>query len=156
MSESYIQPTTKSLSALLGMIYGDDLSATETEASTVSALRVATFINDDDRLVAACLCDREFVVYAGAALSMIPAVGAQDMIAEGSVSDTIAANFHEIMNICTRLLMSDQSAHLRLDKTLECAQQDDLAGSLEALATRLGFEVEIPGYGKGALAIYMN
>lgn len=156
MSETYVKPTAQSVTSLLAMIYGDDLSTSDLDSASISGQRIATFINDDDKLVAACICNREFVVYSGAALSMIPAGGAEEMIAENSISDALAGNFHEVMNICTKLLMSDDSAHLRLDKTLDCAQQADLASSLDALATRLGFLVEIPGYGKGAMAIYMN
>lgn len=153
MTETYVKPTADSVTSLLSMIYGDDLDTADLDSANVSGQRVATFINDDDQLVAACVCDREFVVYSGAALAMIPVGGAQDMIAENSITDAIAGNFHEVMNICTKLLMSDNSAHLRLDKTLECT---DLAAGLDAFGTRLGFQVDIPGYGKGAMAIYMN
>jgi len=156
MSQSYVKPTAASVTSLLAMLYGDDLAASDFDSSSVAGQRLATFIDDDDRLVAACVCDRQFVVYSGAALSMIPAGGAEDMIAENSITDAIAGNFHEVMNICTKLMMSDSSAHLRLGQTLDCAQQPELAPALEALGTRVGFEVEIPGYGKGALAIYMN
>lgn len=156
MSETYIKPTAESVTSLLAMIYGDDLNTNDLDAAAISGQRIATFINDDDKLVAACVCDRHFVVYSGAALAMIPAGGAEDMIAENSISDAIAGNFHEVMNICSKLLMSDSSAHLRLDKTLDYAQQADLETSVDALATRLGFQIEIPGYGKGAMAIYMN
>ncbi|CAD7850067.1 MAG: hypothetical protein [Olavius algarvensis Gamma 3 endosymbiont] len=152
MSETYVKPTAASVISLLAMIYGDELNASDLDSASVSGQRIATFINDDDELVAACVCDREFVVYSGAALAMIPAGGAQDMIAENSISEAISGNFHEVMNICTKLLMSDSSAHLRLDKTLDYAQQAEL----DTLATRLGFQVDIPGYGSGSMAIYMN
>ena len=156
MSEIYIKPTAEAVTSLLAVIYGDDLKTCELDTAAISGQRIATFIDDDDKLVAACVCDRHFVIYSGAALAMIPAGGTEDMIAENSISDAIAGNFHEVMNICSKLLMSDSSAHLRLDKTLDCAQQVDLGASIDTLATHLGFQVEIPGYGKGAMAIYMN
>lgn len=109
MSETYVKPTAASVISLLAMIYGDELNASDLDSASVSGQRIATFINDDDELVAACVCDREFVVYSGAALAMIPAGGAQDMIAENSISEAISGNFHEVMNICTKLLMSDSS-----------------------------------------------
>jgi hypothetical protein len=156
MSETYIKPTADSVTSLLAMIYGDDLNTSDLDAAAISGQRIATFINDDDKLVAACVCDRQFVVYSGAALSMIPAGGVEDMIADNSISEAIADSFHEVMNICSKLLMSDSSDHLRLDKTLDCAQQADFDANIDALPTRLGFKVEIPGYGNGAMAIYMN
>lgn len=155
MSGNYITPTAKSISALLGMILGDGLNTSSLESSDVSGQRLATYINDEDKLVAACVCDQAFVVYSGAALSMIPAAGVEDMLSANEMTETIAGNFHEIMNICSRLLMSDNSAHLRLDQTLECTRGAEILTSIESCSTRLGFQVEIPGYGKGNLAIFM-
>ncbi len=59
--------------------------------------------------VAICVCGLEFEAYSGAALFMIPADAANEMIAGQSVTDAILDNFYEVMNICSKLLMSDPS-----------------------------------------------
>jgi len=155
MSENYITPTPESVTSLLAMIYGDDLGTTIIEVSDVNGSRIATFINDEDKLVAICICNLEFVIFSGAALSMIPSATAADMVAENSVSEVIGGNFHEVMNICTKLFMSDTSAHLRLQQTLEFDQGAEILGRLETFGEQLAFAVGIPGYGEGRIAIYI-
>ena len=89
---------------------------------------------------------------AGAALSMIPAPAANGMIAEKSVTEDVKANFHEVMNICSKLMLSDKSPHLRLVDVQEPgASTTQIVTSLDASATTVAFEVEIPRYGKGYL-----
>lgn len=156
MSGNYIKPDSESVAKLLAMIFGDDLIISSVEAANVSGERLATIIDDDDKLVVICICDLEFLAYSGAALSMIPAAGAEDMIASKTVTEAVANNFHEVMNMCTKLFMSDSSAHLRLDQTLDCEQGAEELSTIDSYATKLGFEVGVPGYGKGRLALFMN
>ncbi len=133
------------------MIFGAELDVSDSEAQDLSNHYVATFVSDEDQLVAFCACDKEFVAYSGAALSMIPADVANEMISGNAVTEVMIENFYEVMNICSKLLMSDSSAHLRLDKTLS---PEDSAGPVAALqesAHITGFGVDIPRYGKGRL-----
>ncbi|NOX68917.1 MAG: hypothetical protein GXP15_07010 [Gammaproteobacteria bacterium] len=156
MSRDFITPDRQAISALLMMFFGEDMGVTEIDASDLSDRHVATFISDDDKLVALCACDRSFAVYAGAALSMIPSDIANEMIAAGEPSETILGNYREVMNICSKLLMSDSSAHLRLGETLHPGQSADVITQLEESAAQIAsFQVDIPGYGEGSL-VFLN
>ncbi len=112
--------------------------------------------DDDDKLVALCVCDKEFVAYSGAALSMIPADVANEMISGNSVTEAMIGNFYEVMNICSKLLMSDSSAHLRLDKTLVPEDSAETVSALKESAQVIGFNVEIPKYGVGGLTFLVT
>ena len=156
MSGNYITPTPQSVTSLLAMIYGVDLRASSCDLAEVSGEFLATFINEDDKLVAFCICDLKFVTYSGAALSMIPSAAAEDMVVGNNVTETVANNFHEVMNICTKLLMSDRSEHLKLAKTMNCKDASDVLTTMESCGTQISFEVNFPGYGKGRMAFYLN
>lgn len=156
MSKRFVKPYTERVRALLAMIFGDELEANECDVPDFSNKYVATFVDDEDKLVALCICDQQFTTYSGAALAMIPSNIADEMIAENDLSKTLSDNFYEVMNICSKLLMSDESEHLRLDKTLVGAPGDEAIAALGEDAIKCGFEVDIPRYGKGIMSFLMT
>ncbi len=156
MSKKYVIPTPQSASSLLSIIFGAELDVSDCEPAELSGQYVATFVDDDDHLVALCACDKEFVAYSGAALSMIPAVVANEMISGNDINEAMVGNFYEVMNICSKLLMSDTSAHLRLDKTLGPEQSAEPIAALQEATHISGLGVDIPQYGKGKLTFVIS
>lgn len=148
----YVIPKAAAIEKILGTMYGDDLKATPCDDGELASRHVATYIDDKDGLVAVCACDNEFVVYSGAALTMVPKDVAGDMVRSREVTDIVRANFHEVMNICSRLLMSDDSPHLRLDQTLAPDSAAETVSAAGSLANSANFTVDIPGYGSGNIA----
>lgn len=148
MSTKYIIPKSAAISSLLEMIFGEGVKVAEAPAD-VAGKTVATFIDDDDQLVALCACDSEFVGYSGAALSMIPPDAVNEVLAGGELTPVLKDNFFEVMNICSKLLMSDSSAHLRLHRTMPPGEAGAAIEALAGSASGLGFSVDIPRYGKG-------
>ncbi len=156
MSTTYEIPTPQSVSDLLCILFGDGLSASQCDSPELNGQHVVSFVSDEDKLVALGICDTEFVAYSGAALSMIPVDVANEMISGNSITDAIAGNFYEVMNICSKLLMSESGAHLRLDQTLSAEQSADAIASLQDASQVTGFGVEIPQYGKGTLSFVVT
>ena len=148
----YIVPTTDSIENILGALYGPGLTVARNDEATLADRHVATYVRDDDSIVAVCACDAAFVAYSGAALTMIPVDAANDMVSSKDFTEIVLSNFHEVMNICSRLLMSDNSPHLRLDKTLLPGSAAPAVATAESLANPAGFTVEIPEYGNGNIA----
>lgn len=153
---AYVMPTAEATANMLGMLFGDDVPTTPNSKVNVAGNHVATFIDDDDKLVCVCACDPAFVGYSGAAMTMIPAGGAKDMIAENDFSKAILDNFYEVMNICSRLLMSDKSAHLRLDKCLPPTEGMKAIAALKDSAKVVSFTLEIPKYGPGIITFLVT
>ncbi len=149
MAAKFVTPTEKSVGEMLGMLFGDVVVSVG--AVVAEEGYAARMVDDDNQLVALIVCDYPFVGFSGAALSMMPVGGAEDMIAEKDFSKTIMDNFYEVMNICSRLFMSDSSEHLRLDKTVD---PDNLASELSSLnaGTIVSFNIGIPRYGSGAIS----
>ncbi len=148
---NYVNPTADSIADLLEMIFGEDIAVSDGGNGDLADQHIATFLDPEDELVAICTCDRAFVAYSGAALSMIPANVANEMLAGGELTDAVEANFYEVMNICSKLMMSDSSAHLRLKDVVQPGASADEISALTESGTAVGFDVEIPHYGKGAL-----
>lgn len=149
MAGNFVTPQEAAVSEMLGMLFGDISVSAGGEVAAEGF--GATMIDDDDQLVAMIVCDYPFVGFSGAALSMMPVGGAEDMIAEKDFSKTIMDNFYEVMNICSRLLMSDSSDHLRLDQTVDPGVLADTVASLSATKT-VSYKVDIPRYGSGTMS----
>ena len=157
MSTTFVVPETTAVAELLGIILGDGLGVSGADANDFSDQYVATYIDDNDKLVAIGGGDPAFVAYAGAALSMIPAATAQDMVKSNDISEAISANFYEVMNICSRLLMTEKDdQHLRLDKTLGPGEASEFVGQLAANGTPIGFQLKVPSYGEGRLSFLVT
>ena len=67
-------------------------------------------------------------------VTALPADVANEMIAGNAVTEAIVGNFYEVMNISSKLMMSDSSAHLRLDKTLNPKQSAEAIAALQESA----------------------
>ena len=156
MSSSFITPSPSAISSLLAVIFGENITVSGCEPLELNSQHVATFIDDEDKVVALCACDIEFVAYSGAALSMIPPDIANEMISGRSVTDAMHDNFYEVMNICSKLLMSDSSAHLRLGKTMSPDSAAEPIAALQDSGKITGFGIDIPNYGKGTLTFVVT
>jgi hypothetical protein len=64
------------------------------------------------------------------------------------------ANLHEVLNICTRLMLRDDSPHLKLR---ELCQLNALPQAASAIITapkgRVDFEIGLGKYGSGVLSV---
>lgn len=152
---SYEVPTSDSVTKLLSLILGDNLKTTEHDPSASEDKFIATFIDREDKLVAVCASDLPFASYSGAALAMIPPDVAKECIKDGALSDSLSDNFYEIMNICSKLMLSESSDHLRLDKAYAPTETPDGVTELQAGSTKCGFEIDIPRYGSGSIDFYI-
>ena len=149
-------PRPASISNLLSVVFGAELDVKNCDAKELNGQQIATFVNDEDQLVALCACDKQFVAYSGAALSMIPAAIANEMISGNTVTDAMVDNFYEVMNICSKSLMSDTSTHLRLDRALQPTESADAIATLGESANVTAFDVGIPQYGNGTLTFVIT
>lgn len=157
MSTNFVIPEKGAVADLLGIVLGDDLGVNPEDAENLDGQFVATYIDDDDKLVAIGGGNPAFVAYAGAALSMIPAATAQEMIDKNDITPAISANFYEVMNICSRLLMTEaDDRHLRLDKTLAPGEAAEYVSQLNGGGTPVGFKLEVPNYGAGHLSFLVT
>lgn len=157
MSTIHPVPQEKDVKQMLGMLCGDDLGVDPGEPLATDAgskNMVAVFINDEGVPVTACCCDLQFAAYSGSALSRIPRGGAEDAAKSGDISEMMRGNLHEIMNICSKLFMTEESPHLKLDGLYDSPDSlpEAVRSMLASVAGRTDLKVSIPGYGEGNIS----
>ena len=148
---SYVIPDPDAINNLLSIILGDGLDISENDSPEFDSRYIATFVNPENKLVAVCSSDLPFAGYSGAALAMIPAGAVEDCIRDKELTDALSDNYYEVMNICSRLMLSDTSDHLKLDKTYTPDNPPEGVDELKEGGTVIGFQVDIPKYGTGKL-----
>lgn len=141
---------------LLSVLFSDGFEVKKvTPATGDKPAYIAMFVREDQSPGAAGLCSKEFAAYASAALSMLPSGVAKDAAKSGQLTEMMAGNLYEIMNICSRLLFSDATPHLRLTAVTSAAEAEGMA-QLQNEASRVEFEISIPKYGVGRLGFLVN
>lgn len=147
----FLVPNVDDVIEMLSMLFGGDVDAVKiTNQPAVNSFS-GSFVDDSGALVSLCVASLSFVGYSGAALSMMPAAAAKDMIDENDLSKTLLENFYEVMNVCSRLFMSDSSPHLKLNAVHSQADTPAKLGELAAPRLQAAYEIAIPRYGKGQL-----
>jgi hypothetical protein len=131
----------------------DKVSRLELEEDQVGA--VFEYVNAEGEVGALCLVDGPMVNRAGAALSMVPVVVAEESVKKERIADHLLENFREIVNIMSRLLNSSRTPHLRLSEvhTVPGELPPPVAALLVAPEFRRDFAVTIEGYGSGRLSL---
>jgi hypothetical protein len=145
-----IVPTSQSVSSILSMLYGYHIDTSDIPDMSIAGPFVAKFTNDEGELVALCASDPAFVAYSGAALCMMPVDVAEGMLASGEFTQKAVDDFYEIINVCSRLLMSDSSTHLKLEKVFRPNEATEITESFNARVA-VGFKLKIPRYGVGKM-----
>jgi hypothetical protein len=94
-------------------------------------------------------------VRVGAALSLIPSGVAAEAIADGQVTDTVAENLHEVLNVMARLFSAADGSGVHLSRVHGPDEPlpAELVTRLTKPKARIDICVDIAGYGKGNLTL---
>jgi hypothetical protein len=153
---AYPLPEAAHVKDLLGMLF-DGLTVKaggKLDLSPKALSYVGLYASDDGQVAAFCGCDLAFAASSGAALSMLPPTAAKEAAKERQLTAVMLANLHEVMNICTRLVLRDDSPHLKLREICAIgALPETTATALGGAKRRIDFEVGIGKYGSGLLAV---
>lgn len=156
MATAYPLPDAAKVKSLLGLLF-DGLevkSGKKFDIVPPSGSWIGLYVSDDGTPVAACAVDVLLAANSSAALSMLPPAAAKDAAKSKDLTDVMVANLREIMNICTRLLMNDSSAHLRLESLHPAKSMPaGVTAVLGGVKGRIDFELNLPKYGAGTLAV---
>lgn len=150
-------PKSIELQQILSMMYGNGLKAQEGDpvpAQPGSKSLVALYVDDEDQPIAACAVDYPFTAYAGASLTRIPLGTAKECADTGEFSEIMLGNVHEIMNICSRLLMNSESPHLRLQTLYKAPEElpEEVQTLIGKAPQGADFNVSFPDYGEGGIS----
>lgn len=153
-------PQLKAVRDLLMDLFGRDVEVTLSDAWAPlpdDMAAAAEFVDDRLTLRAVALLDLPMAVFAGAAIGLIPAAGAQDMVAERMPTAMVEENLYEVLNVLTSVLNTPNSVHVKID-TMQppgAYLPADVAAIVRRLTGRLDLSVSIDGYGAGRLALVL-
>lgn len=150
-------PKPVDLQQMLAMMYGSDLKAESGNpipATPGNKSLVALYVDDEDAPVATCAVDYNFTAYAGASLTRVPMGTARECAETGDFSEIMIGNVHEIMNICSRLLMNSDSPHLRLLTLYNSPDElpDEVQELVQAPPETADFSISFADYGDGGIS----
>lgn len=149
-------PDVAQVKDLLGMLF-DGLSVKlgpKLDVSPKGGCYFGVYVSDDGAPAGLCGCDMAFAANSGAALSMLPPNVAKEAAKEKELTPVMLANLHEVMNICTRLMLRDDSPHVKLrELCVQSALPPPAAAILAAPRARVDFEIAIGKYGVGVLSV---
>lgn len=156
MATTCPMPDANKVRSMLGLLFDglDVKPGKKTDLSPASGAWVALYIGDDGKPLALCAADALLAASAGAALSMLPPAAVKDAVKTKDLTDVMVGNLTEIMNICSRLLMTDTSPHLRLEKLYPAKSlPPSVTGVMTGVQGRADFELNVPRYGPGTLSL---
>ena len=140
---------------LHGLLGRDMIVRTTHPASIDPAAKTitASYLRDDGSVGAAVVSDIEVAAFAGAALALIPKGVANDCVKDGELTEMLADNFHEVLNVASAWFNGRGAPHVSLGEVTDPgARPAPNAQTVVANhAERTDFDVEVDGYGKGVL-----
>ena len=151
-------PASLAIRNLLEDLLGRDVTVTAADPLVADALKrtvAAVYVDNSTKMTAVIGLDLPLAAYAGAALGLMPAGGAQDCVEDGVLSPMLAENVTELCNVLTSLLNKEGSLHQKLYKVYQPPEgpPNDVAALLLALGNRTDLGVEVARYGKGRLSL---
>jgi hypothetical protein len=153
-------PVPKQIKDLLEGVLGRDVTLSPSAPfapGPKAPASVAVYVDDSLRITSLIACDLPFSAYAGAALGLIPIGGAEAAVESGGLTETLAENLYEVLNIAASMFNEAGADHLRLHQLHPAGEP--LPPMVRAQALTLGRRedttIDIAGYGNGRLSVVM-
>jgi hypothetical protein len=143
---------------LLSDLLGREVAVTPADPVVTADLPttvLAVYVDDRLHLTGVIGLDLSLAAFAGAALGLMPAGGAEDCVKEKSLSPMLVENVTELCNVLTGLLSRGGPTRHKLHKVYVPGEDlpADAAAQLLAFGHRLDLTVEIPRYGDGKFSL---
>lgn len=130
------------------------LMAPETKPGVIAA----TYVSNRAQVEAVVAVDVALGAHLGASIGLMPPGPAKDAAADGALSDVLLENVSEVLNVTAALFNAEGAPHLKLAEVVD-STRGPLPGApvsfLRSTGRRLDAEIEIAGYGGGALTIVL-
>ncbi len=116
---------------------------------------VGELVGDSGVLVGAFMLDLALTVQLGAAISLVPAKMAAEMIKDRKPTDAVLADVHEVLNVFTAVFNTPENPHVRLRRMLPVDHNlpEGLREALSSVGGREDYTLTIAGYGPGRVGL---
>jgi hypothetical protein len=152
-----ILPAPKDVRDLLEGLLGKDVTVAPGEPVSINdGAALAVYVDPQLSTNAICLLDVPLAAWCAGALALLPKGGLEDAIEDGELSDMHLEVVYEVVNVAAAMLNGGGVTHSRLYRLYAPGEvvPADLAG-LAAGFNRIDLDVQIAGYGSGALSIVL-
>ena len=118
---------------------------------------IGSYVDRLLRLRALVVLDLALAARVGAAIGLVPNRVSEADVADLELSDALAENAAEVLNVTASLFNAEDAPHLRLDAVVQPGQPvpHDVARWVKAYVPRLDLTVHIAGYGDGAVSVLL-
>lgn len=118
---------------------------------------VAVYVDDGSRLRALICCNLELSVALSASIALIPAKTAASIVEEGWLTNDMAENLNEVLNILAALFNRSNRVHVKLYELHVPGElpSADLTAHLRAFGKRSDLTLKVAGYGGGHMSIVL-
>jgi hypothetical protein len=160
MSAPTALPNLKGLRDTLLDMLGRDVQITPSEP-WAPTLRdpgaVAVYIDDGWQPRAFISCCLPLSVALGASLALIPAQAAAGCLESGRLTEDLAENLNEVLNILAALFNLPDRPHLKLSAVHLPGSPPpvDISARLRAFGKREDVRIDVAGYGDGRLSVVL-
>ncbi|SDY68390.1 hypothetical protein SAMN05661080_04271 [Modestobacter sp. DSM 44400] len=150
-----ILPAPKDVRDLLEGLLGKDVTVAPGDPVSLNdGAALAVYVDPQLSTNAICLMDVPLAAWCAGALALLPKGGLEDAIEDGELSDMHLEVVYEVVNVAAAMLNGGGVTHSKLYKLYAPGESvpADLAG-LAAGFNRIDLDVDVAGYGRGALSI---
>ena len=152
-----ILPAPKDVRDLLEGLLGKDVSVSPGDPVSLNdGAALAVYVDPQLATNAVCLVDVPLAAWFAGALALLPKGGLEDAVEDGELSDMHLEVVYEVVNVAAALFNGGGVTHSKLYKLY--APGDVVPGDLAGLAAgfnRIDLDVEVAGYGSGAMSIVL-
>jgi hypothetical protein len=152
-----ILPAPKDVRDLLeGLLGRDVIVAPGDPVSLNDGAALAVYVDPQLSTNAICLIDVPLAAWCAGALALLPKGGLEDAVEDGELSDMHLEVLYEVVNVAAAMLNGGGVTHSKLYKLY--APGESVPGDLAGLAAgfnRIDLDVDVAGYGSGALSIVL-
>lgn len=152
-------PSPKTVRDLLEGLLGRDVEVAVADPYAPEPGEVATlavYVDGSLRARAVAVADLPFSAYAGAAIGLLPAAGAELAIEERELTPMLQENLYEVLNVCAALLNDEGLPHLKLHAVYPAggaSAPSDVVAFAGVLGQRLDLVATVASYGTGRLSV---
>ncbi|WP_448631347.1 hypothetical protein [Cellulomonas soli] len=159
MSQDTPLPNAKDVRELVMGLVGRDVEVLTgggmVDPTSPSGALVGVYVDNRLTLTALVILDVPLAAYVGAALGLVPAAAAKDAAYEETLTDNLAENAGEVLNVMASLFNAEGAPHVRLDRLYQPREPlpADIAQWVLAYVRRTDLDVTIEGYGSGKFSL---
>lgn len=155
-------PIQEAVSEFINALVGLGTAASKVTPAAIEAEGdhlIALYKDERGNVAAIITADLAMASSTGAALAMIPAAAAKEVVTDGKMTETLFDNYREVANILAAMLNTPHTPHLTLvdvwvsDDPELPEQAWEIIG---APTKRREFAVTIDGYGSGRLGVVIR